>query len=56
MSENRYVISLGAGLGTMGGTIAVVISWSINQSIGWCILHGFFGWFYVIYYALGHGR
>ncbi len=36
----------GVGLGTI---IAVVISWSRNKSILWAILHGIFGWLYVIY-------
>ena len=43
----------GIGLGTL---IAVIVSWSVNKSILWCIVHGCFGWFYVIYYALGFGR
>jgi len=34
-----------------GAVIAVVISWSLYKSIWWAILHGIFGWFYVIYYA-----
>jgi len=37
---------------TLGTTIAVAISWSLNKSIFWCILHGIFSWFYVIYYAV----
>ena len=40
-----------AGIG-LGTAIAVAISWSVNQSIIWAIVHGFFGWFYVIYHAL----
>lgn len=40
-----------AGIG-LGSAIAVAISWSLNQSIIWAIVHGFFGWFYVIYHAL----
>ncbi len=40
-----------AGIG-LGSAIAVAISWSLNKSILWAIVHGFFGWFYVIYYAL----
>ena len=40
-----------AGIG-LGTAIAVAISWSDNQSIIWAIVHGFFSWFYVIYYAL----
>jgi hypothetical protein len=39
-----------AGIG-LGSAIAVAISWSQHQSILWAIIHGFFGWFYVIYYA-----
>ncbi len=39
-----------AGIG-LGSAIAVAISWSVNQSIIWAIIHGFFGWFYVIWHA-----
>jgi hypothetical protein len=35
-----------------GSSIAIAISWSINKSILWCIVHGMFSWFYVIYYAI----
>lgn len=37
---------------TMGSTLAMVISWSVNHSILWAIIHGFLSWVYVIYYAL----
>lgn len=37
---------------TMGSTLAMVISWSVNQSILWAVIHGFLSWLYVIYYAL----
>jgi len=37
---------------TLGSVIAVVLSWSINKSILWCILHGIFSWFYIIYFAI----
>lgn len=40
-----------AGIG-LGTAIAVAISWSINKSILWAVLHGVFSWLYVIYYAL----
>jgi hypothetical protein len=40
-----------AGIG-LGSAIAVAISWSLHQSILWAIIHGFFGWFYIIYYAV----
>ena len=32
--------------------IAVAISWSLHKSILWATIQGFFGWFYVLYYAL----
>ena len=37
---------------SLGSAIAVVLSWSINKSIFYCILHGICGWLYVIYYAI----
>ena len=37
---------------TFGSALAIAISWSVNQSILWAILHGFFSWFYGIYFAL----
>ena len=50
MSDEKGYTVYGAGLGSM---LAVTISWSINQSFWWGLLHGFFGWFYLIYYGLG---
>ena len=38
------------GIG-FGSAIAIAISWSINKSILWAMLHGVFSWFYVIYFA-----
>lgn len=35
---------------SLGITVAVVISWSLNHSVGWAILHGVFGWLYLLYY------
>ncbi|HUQ13205.1 MAG TPA: hypothetical protein VM055_02915 [Novosphingobium sp.] len=40
-----------AGIG-LGSAIAVAISWSLHKSILWAVLHGFFSWFYVIYFAV----
>lgn len=37
---------------TFGSALAIAISWSVNKSILWAILHGIFSWLYVIYYAL----
>lgn len=37
---------------SFGSVLAIVISWSINKSVLWAILHGILGWIYVIYYIL----
>lgn len=44
--------SAGSGIG-LGAVIAVAMSWSANHSIGWAIVHGFFGWLYVITKLMG---
>lgn len=49
----QTVIYQGAGLGTC---LATAVSWSVNKGLLWAALHGFFGWGYVIYYALGYGH
>ena len=40
---------VGIGFGT---ALAITISWSVNKSILWAILHGLLSWVYVIYYAV----
>lgn len=35
----------------LGSILAIVLSWTRNQSILWAIIHAFLGWLYVIYYA-----
>ena len=34
----------------IGAALAMIISWSLNHSIGWAIWHGILGWLYVIYH------
>ena len=48
-SSKREVVRSGV---TMGSALAIAISWSLHQSILWAIIHGFFSWLYVIYFAL----
>lgn len=48
MEKNRVVDS---GL-TMGSALAMILSWSVNESIGYAILHGFCGWGYVLYFVV----
>jgi len=47
MSKN----SVGAGIG-IGNIIAIVISWSVNHSVLWALIHGILGWLYIVYYVL----
>jgi len=50
MSRKRdHAVSQGI---SFGSALAIAISWSTHQSILWAILHGFFSWFYVLYFAL----
>ena len=35
---------------TFGSALAIAISWSMNKSILWAIIHGLFSWVYVVYY------
>ena len=37
---------------TFGSALAMVISYTAWQSIGWAIVHGLLGWAYVIYYII----
>ena len=41
------------GIG-FGSALAIAMSYSNNHSILWAIIHGIFGWLYVIYFALFH--
>ena len=40
-----------SGIG-FGVALAITISWSVNHSILWAMLHGVLSWFYVIYYVV----
>lgn len=43
----------GAKLGiSFGSALAIAISYVNNHSILWAIVHGFFSWLYVLYFAL----
>jgi hypothetical protein len=46
MNNNNATYAGGFGIGSL---IAVVMSWEVNHSILWAIVHAILGWFYVIY-------
>ena len=35
-----------------GCVLAITLSWTANQAIGWACIHGLLGWIYVIYYLI----
>ena len=37
---------------TFGSVLAMVISFATWKSVGWAIIHGLMGWFYVIYFMI----
>ena len=39
---------------SFGSCLAMVISYTTWQSIGWAIFHGLLSWVYVIYFLLVH--
>ncbi|MCC8417535.1 MAG: hypothetical protein LN588_03365 [Rickettsia endosymbiont of Bryobia graminum] len=39
---------------SFGSALAIAISFNVNHSVLWAVLHGLFSWFYVIYYCLTH--
>jgi hypothetical protein len=40
-----------AGIG-LGSALAIAVSWSVNKSILWAVIHGVLSWLYVIYYMV----
>lgn len=40
------------GIWIFGSALAMVLSWSRNASILYCIGHGIVSWIYVVYFAL----
>ena len=37
---------------TFGSALAMAISFNVNQSVLWALIHGVFAWFYVVYYVV----
>ena len=53
MSGNKNVATQSVKSGiTFGSALAMVISYTKWQSVGWAIFHGLMSWVYVIYYVI----
>lgn len=50
MSSTRIEVAK-SGI-SFGSALAIAISWSVNQSVLWAIVHGILSWLYVIYYII----
>ena len=48
-NKNKTATSSGVGIGSI---IAFILSYCTWHSIGWGILHFFFGWAYILYFAI----
>jgi hypothetical protein len=49
MKKQEYIVSGGIGIGS---ALALIISWSINHSLLWALIHGMLGWAYIFYYII----
>ena len=43
---------LGSGIGLVGAILAVTMSWIINHSVFWAIIHFFCSWIYILYWLV----
>lgn len=47
--KNHTVVKSSLGFGAV---LAMVMSWTLNKSLLWALIHGILGWIYVIYYLI----
>jgi hypothetical protein len=52
MRSSTRVVEVTRAGASFGSALAIVISWSVNHSILWAIVHGLLSWLYVVYFAL----
>ena len=53
MEEKTTIVEKTVRTGiTFGSALAMVISYTTWQSVGWAIVHGLLSWLYVIYFVL----
>ena len=48
---SRKTETVKAGI-SFGSALAMVISWSLHQSVLWAIFHGLLSWVYVLWHVL----
>ena len=55
MSNSNHYSTYGA-MSTLWTLGAIILSWSVNHSIFWCIVHAICGWFYVLYWIFKYSN
>lgn len=50
MAETKVVVTRSAGY--LGNVLALALSYYINKSVGWALIHFIFGYFYIAYAIL----
>ena len=49
---NSYIVIDTDSFDILGTVLAVLVSWHLNHDVVWAIIHGFFSWWYLVYYAI----
>ncbi len=52
MSKEKTEVPFTYYCGSLGGAMAMIISWERTHSILWAMLHNMCGWFYIIWFAI----
>lgn len=55
-TEGAPVIVQHNGFSKMMTLAAMILSWTVNNSLCWSLLHGIFGGFYVVYWLIVHSN
>ena len=56
-NSNKGCGCCGGGIfGSIGAVIAALLSYQVNNSLLWALVHAFFSWFYVAYHWLKYGN
>ncbi len=50
--SNSYIVIDTDSFDILGTVLAVLVSWHLNHDVVWAIVHGFFSWWYLLYYAV----
>lgn len=53
--KDKKRISIGEGF-QVGCILSAILSYALNKSLVWMILHAIFGWYYILYAVLVRGK